>query len=42
VKVDVSKEVKGEWLKLGGLGPNVGGEEWQVSKNKANKMHEFA
>lgn len=37
-----TKQSKGEWLKLGGLGANIGSEEWQVSKGKANKMHDFA
>ena len=29
------------YKKLGGLGPNIGSEDWQVKKNKALKVSEY-
>jgi hypothetical protein len=32
------KYKKKEWVKLGGLGPNTGGEEWTKKKTLQEKM----
>jgi hypothetical protein len=38
-----SKDVQGKALtQLGGLGPNLGGEEWQKKREKIEKMNNFA
>lgn len=37
-----SKLEKKKYLKLGGLGPNIGGDSWQKSKSKMEKMQAFS
>lgn len=32
------KKNEKEWVKLGGLGANIGGEEWVEKKKKLDKM----
>ena len=35
---DMKKNTSKEWVKLGGLGANIGGDEWQEKKKKQDKM----
>ena len=43
--MDKTKGTKGsnkDWVKLGGLGANIGGDEWLEKKKKQEKMQQFA
>ena len=41
-KIKINKEILNNNVKLGGLGPNIGSEDWSTKNNKMNKIKEFS